>query len=263
MALVYILKNKTNGRSYVGKTERSLQERMREHVNCSFYGSQSHIHRAIRLYGFDSFEQVILEEFAKEHVNAREEYWIAVLGTFADGYNMTKGGDGVLGLKHTIESNEKNRLAHIGTVQSRETRLKKRSSMKSSLKVRRVSVEMIDEFGNVIHIYDSVSSAGVAMGNVDYATLISRCCRGKTKTALGKMWRYSNGDVQSTVVRQVSGKQQVVQLTFSNEPLMVHNSINAAAKSVKGTKPSIAACCHGQRHAAYGFKWKFKNSYHH
>jgi hypothetical protein len=51
---------------------------------------ETHLYRAMRLYGIDNFTLEILEEVAGD-INAREIYWIE---TLRPEYNMTTGGDG-------------------------------------------------------------------------------------------------------------------------------------------------------------------------
>ena len=55
---------KTN-KSYIGQTQRKLQERITQHKSESFNeespGYLYHFHRAIRKYGFDSFQWEVLE----------------------------------------------------------------------------------------------------------------------------------------------------------------------------------------------------------
>ena len=65
----------------------------------AFYG-------AIQKYGWEKFEIKILEEFdddaTPECMSQREKYWIAHLRTMTpNGYNLTKGGEGCCGYKHS------------------------------------------------------------------------------------------------------------------------------------------------------------------
>ena len=93
--IIYLARNKVNGKAYVGKTERSLEKRWHEHQQSAAKGSRLVFHCAIRKYGAESFDLRIIEESTtKEGLDELEKTWIAEFGTFGNGYNMTPGGDG-------------------------------------------------------------------------------------------------------------------------------------------------------------------------
>jgi len=84
-----------SGKSYIGKTIKSTQERLNEHIKLSDKGSTHIFHRAIRKYGIENFITIVLEDnICQDKVNEREKYWIAYYDTYNNGYNMTEGGDG-------------------------------------------------------------------------------------------------------------------------------------------------------------------------
>jgi len=84
-----------SGKSYIGKTSKSVQKRLNEHIKLSEKGSTYKFHKAIRKYGIENIESSILEDnICSEKVNEREKYWIAYYDTYKNGYNMTEGGDG-------------------------------------------------------------------------------------------------------------------------------------------------------------------------
>jgi hypothetical protein len=50
---------------------------------------------AIKKYGIDNFERIILEKcFSKHELNEREKYWIKEKDTINKGYNLVEGGTG-------------------------------------------------------------------------------------------------------------------------------------------------------------------------
>jgi len=98
--IIYKAISKNSGKSYIGQTSKSLEERKVSHKCDSNRKDKSkfYFHNAIRKYGFEDFEWEILEDGIQEDkkLNEREIYWIKKLGTFGkNGYNMTGGGDGV------------------------------------------------------------------------------------------------------------------------------------------------------------------------
>lgn len=101
--IVYLVTNRVNGKRYVGKTKRSLEQRWREHVTHSHGGSEEMaLYQAIRKHGAESFELSVLEECdGEDALDEAERKWIRELGTFRREYNMTEGGDGLKGYRHT------------------------------------------------------------------------------------------------------------------------------------------------------------------
>ena len=94
MAYIYQITNQINGKIYIGKTERTIQERWREH--CKDYLRERcydrPLYRAMRKYGLSNFTIELLEE--TNNPEEREIFWIEQKGSFKHGYNATMGGDG-------------------------------------------------------------------------------------------------------------------------------------------------------------------------
>jgi group I intron endonuclease len=94
--MIYKIVNKLTGDFYIGKTTKTKEERLQKHFYTSSYGSETHLHRAIRKYGKSNF---IIEEvecpLPEDILDKREIYWIEKLNP---PYNMTTGGDG--GITH-------------------------------------------------------------------------------------------------------------------------------------------------------------------
>lgn len=106
--IVYLIINLANGKRYVGKTKRDLERRWYEHVyHAKAMDTKMVLYAAIRKHGEHSFEKTILSEvfalagdkaWAVAVLNREEKKWIADLNPE---YNMTEGGDGLQGYKHT------------------------------------------------------------------------------------------------------------------------------------------------------------------
>ena len=76
-----------------------MQARWEGHCHAARGGSALVFHKAIRKYGENAFDHVVLEVCSTfSDVTAREIHWIAELHTTIDehGYNMTHGGEGNL-----------------------------------------------------------------------------------------------------------------------------------------------------------------------
>ena len=78
--IIYKLTNTVNNKIYVGGTTDTIDTRFHRHVVRSLKGSEYPLHKAIREYGEEAFEKVIIEDCSSlEQMNERERYWIAAL----------------------------------------------------------------------------------------------------------------------------------------------------------------------------------------
>ena len=96
MAYIYKITNKTNQKSYIGKTTRTPQERFEEHRREAKRDRSKDrpFYKAINKYGMDNFTLETIEECSDEVASEREQFWIQAYATFKNGYNATYGGDG-------------------------------------------------------------------------------------------------------------------------------------------------------------------------
>ena len=91
---IYCIKNKVNGKCYVGKTLSSIEKRFHEHCCERHRSTERPLYRAMNKYGIENFEVNLLEECDYRTLSEREAYWISQLDTYNNGYNATLGGDG-------------------------------------------------------------------------------------------------------------------------------------------------------------------------
>jgi group I intron endonuclease len=95
MGFIYKITNTINNKVYVGKTERTVEERWAEHLrNVSKYGDRLPLYKAMAKYGKENFAIETIEECDTSNIDDREIYWIAHYGSYGAGYNCTGGGEG-------------------------------------------------------------------------------------------------------------------------------------------------------------------------
>ena len=103
---VYVATNSVNGKQYVGVTMRYLCHRKYTHFRMALKGnSQSAFHRALRKYGKEAFTFALLGKFDTFDEAKRQE--INFISMLRPAYNMTKGGDGSVGYRHTQEERKR------------------------------------------------------------------------------------------------------------------------------------------------------------
>lgn len=104
---VYMYECRVNGKKYVGKTVYNAKWRDDQH--CKIKNPQCPIDRAIKKYGRENFVlTVIYRGSSNEEICMVERALIAERNSFMPaGYNLTIGGEGRAGYKHSDESKKK------------------------------------------------------------------------------------------------------------------------------------------------------------
>lgn len=88
---IYRITNKVDGRFYIGKTTKPVEERFKAHIK-NHKKQDTYLYRAMRKYGIEQFIIEQIESVSdKTELNEKEKYWISQL---SPNYNMTIGGDG-------------------------------------------------------------------------------------------------------------------------------------------------------------------------
>lgn len=91
MGHIYIITNQLTKDIYVGKTEKTLDERLKKHHYAMRYTS-SHLYSAMKKYGIENFTIKSIELVENDYdLDDRERHHISQL---SPKYNMTDGGDG-------------------------------------------------------------------------------------------------------------------------------------------------------------------------
>lgn len=99
--IIYCYINKINFKCYVGQTA-SPYKRKRQHIIDSKNPKSNYFHRAIKKYGIDNFEYIVLKTICVSNSNnyrltmdKLESEYIVEFNSFHNGYNRTEGGGGV------------------------------------------------------------------------------------------------------------------------------------------------------------------------
>ena len=180
----------SDGRCYIGQTcNIATRFKPSAYKNCvKFYS-------AIQKYGWENFNHEILaDNLTLKEANHLEEEYIKKYNSIEKGFNLNSGGENKLhsqetknkmsqtrkGISHSQEHNEAISNALMGKKKTPE------HIRNNQLAQHREPVECI-ETGEK---YESLSDAERKTGIL--GETISRCCRGKQKTASGFNWRFIN-----------------------------------------------------------------------
>lgn len=114
--VIYKATNKISGKSYIGQTIRSFSKRKNGHIwDALCNNSNTYFHNALRKYGLENFKWKIIEKcYSIEELNDSEIGNILKYNTFINGYNLTCGGEGRVGSKHTENTKRKMSESHKG-----------------------------------------------------------------------------------------------------------------------------------------------------
>ena len=120
---IYQITNTINGKIYIGKTIRTIEERFQGHVYHANAKRQTHLYNAMRKYGTEAFIITEVESNfnSEDDLNEAEIRYISELNPH---YNMTSGGEGKSGFKASEETKRKMSESHRGKKFSEETKRK-------------------------------------------------------------------------------------------------------------------------------------------
>lgn len=195
--VIYMFKNKVNGKVYIGQTIGQARERIKQHISISSNKqshNHSHLHRAINKYGLQNFEVTIIERcLTQEELDSREVYWIAYFDSTNPnkGYNKESGGKrGKKVPPLTPQHKAKLLKSHMGIPHSEQTKNKMSYSQKSLWKNKEYYDKNIKHFkeimgwnSNKVYQYDI---KGSFIQEWPSECNVSRILYGYSKSCLGR-----------------------------------------------------------------------------
>ena len=216
MSYIYKITNNINGKIYIGKTMRSIEQRWKEHLaNVKKEDCKNRpLYKAINKYGVKNFSIEEIEECSDTILSDREKYWIEYYNSFKNGYNATKGGDGspYIDRKLVIETYKQIQNCkktaeilniHVDSVYKilKSNDIERKSSQKISKEYNGKPVYMLDKKDlRILKVFASMKEAAKYIqektnNNTDLrgmASHIREVCQGKRKTAYGYSWKFFN-----------------------------------------------------------------------
>ena len=289
---IYKITNLINGKSYVGQTVKTFNERYNfkgqgiERVysylkfrkkNVNSYDSKfyhnDHLLKAIEKYGAENFTVNIIDETdSLVELNKKEIYWILYYNSFSNGYNHCVGGDNTTGYKFSEECKNKMSITrkgkyvgsknpNFGKHHSDETRLKMSISKKGkylgSENWKSVKVINLD----TMEIFDSITLASnkYKINNSNIASVCMRKEVGKHGIRLragGYRWLYYDEYIEKgDLTKELKRKhfKSVINLDTGE----IFKTIAEAGKKYSIDSSQLAKVCKGRGKTCGGFKWAY------
>ena len=250
---VYIHRNMINNKAYIGITSRNPEERWGNNGSQYHKGCEIAFKSAIQKYGWDNFEHIIwAEKLTEKEAKMWEIRLIALFKTNCTkyknpsyGYNLTDGGEGTIGYKHTDEAKRKMSDAkrgkepwNKGVPSSDETKQKLRESRLGHIEPD----EQKEKIKNSLLRWWS---------NEDNRRWMSEIRKGQTRSE----------EAKKSMREKNQYKRKVVQLTLDGEFVAIYDGIRIAGEITGIQYKNISACIRHIRKQAGGYIWLYEWEY--
>ena len=263
---LYLVTNKINGKRYVGQTQSNIgyEARWQDHWQEALRseGHQCVFHSAIKGYGVAAFDvRRILHNIPETDIDRLEKLWIQKLNTFyikGNGYNMTLGGQGVHGFKHSEETRKRisESLKKVPNYWTPELIAKtERKKRESGYYERR----------NRSNWRSNLSESKKEFYRTHPGTFLGKTHSDATKKKISDIRRgqKASEETRRNMVLQ-RGTPVVMMDSESGEELMEFGALSLAqtyllsvgATTTRYATDSIRSACKSGK-VAYGYKWKF------
>lgn len=226
--IIYKITNKINGFIYIGKTSKSLNKRWKEHVYKATKKQENYIfYNAIRKYGACNFTLEIIDfACSNKELSRKEIYWIKFYNSKTpNGYNMTDGGEGIVGNKLTAEQKETLSKAHQGQ------------------KAWNKGLKMNSDFSKKMSV-------------VNYRKWQNPNYRGKNHTNKGQKM-HTNEHKQELSNHWKGIKNPRARACMCMENGAIYKTIKEASETLNISRPSITQCLLGHNKTARGLHFKY------
>lgn len=273
---IYKITNTLNNKCYIGQSV-DIERRWRHHKetmnNPHIEAYNKELYKDMRSFGLDNFLFEVLEECFLEELNDKEKYWIRYYNSYEKGYNLTRGGNGLLkydydkikelwdqGLTTEKISKETNiSYNYVTTILgvlgiTAKEKLKRNNTPNDSHSRYSKKVYQKDLLTHeIINIFDSVSSAANFL----------EVCRASFREALknhnneyrGFYWEIDSDSVKE---KRDFSTRKVAQIDKNTDKILqIFPSLSQAAKNIEGQVSCISKACKNKINTYKGFKWRY------
>lgn len=231
--VIYVFKNKVNGKMYVGQTQRTFAVRTKQHLS----RSDTYFDKALAKYGLGNFSYEIIDRGnTLEELNEKERYWITECDClWPKGYNLTVGGGGVNGYKHTDEQKRKMSDMKKGKMTGKD-----------------------NPFYGLNHTVEAISK----MSNFQSSRWTNEARKERSDNYKGKFGGvdnpfYGKEHKQSSKCKMSKAKDNIKVKVRNIDTGEVFESLTLASKTHNVQVAHIKRVCKGQIKTCGGFRWEF------
>lgn len=245
---VYIFINVINNKVYIGKTIDSYTYRWSCHKNSSKLHNY-YFYKAINKYGWDNFNKYVIfqteelentkenKEYLDKIILEKEKYYINFYKSNNSeyGYNLTNGGEGVVGYKPSEDYLEKRKL--IGKI-----------------------VEQYDLNGNLLKEWPTMKMIKEKLNiGVDG---IRECCNNKRESFKGFIWKFkSKSKIENDISNSYNPNcKSILQYSLNGKFIKEWNSASEIQEKLGLDNHTIRACCRGNYNTCGNYIWLYKES---
>lgn len=259
MKCIYLRTNLVNGKQYVGQANDFKQREYDWKCLKNHYAGKL-IYNARKKYGLENFKTEVLRECkTKDELNEWEKYYIKTLNTkVPNGYNLTDGGEGTLGVIVSDETRKKMSDVKKGRHVSEETKKKISEAKKgkyvgeSSPMYGRKRPEFAEKmkgennpFFGKTHTQDTIDK-------------IIKANKGKTPYNKGKTLEELFGKEKADFLKKkaINNAYKVIQCDLNENVIKIWENAKEASKILNLEYTNINKCIKGKYKTAHGFIWK-------
>jgi group I intron endonuclease len=232
--VIYKTTNLINNKVYIGQDINN---------NNSYIGSGTILKNAIKKYGKKNFKKEILENcLTKKELDLREQYWINYYNSTNKkiGYNISNGGGGCVGCKHSVESKEKMSISSSGNKNPMFNKSLEDVWRDKGLSEQEISDKKTKWLLNHNTYFRDNNPFKGSKRNGDKNPFFNKNHSVETKKVLSEK----------------ANKKKVLQYTIDNEFIKEWESTMEVYKTLK---INCRNCCRGLTKTACGYIWKYKN----
>jgi group I intron endonuclease len=235
---IYKITCQITSKSYIGQAH-NIKTRIKQHLWSTFNQAKKDynvpFHAAIRKYGIENFDLVILETCEAADLNSQERYWIKLFNTYihsenSAGYNVTEGG------KQSV----------------------RRPKLSPDLlnQVYDLLRENVLTYNEIASKFDITASAvkKINAGKVCYDSAFTYPLRDNSACRNKHLHRQKFGGCRYT---GAAVEQRNIN-TGTLIKLYPSSLVAANALGDRNFNKHITNCCAGRRKTAYGYVWKFR-----
>lgn len=263
---IYCYTNLNNNKKYIGKTLRNNWHlRINEHT--ARRSDCYHLHRALTKYGDTAFKIDVLYQTSvmdntlenklilNKELSEAEIECIKLFDTTNPkfGYNITKGGDGIVGYKFSKESKQRMSKSRAG---SNHWNYGKYNSAGKSIKQYTLDGEFVKE-------YPSMSQASRET-SISVCNIV-QCKNKKADSAGGFIWKSSEDPPPTTLecenAKRLSNDKSILQFTLKGEFIQEFISASVAAKSINYNSSAVSGAANGKFKACGPYIFIYKSEF--